>query len=593
MVKDEKFTKCRAVIDEDLMVKNGDKNFFAFIGENAIYSLARSIYPADVQRIEDAIKELEREKINIITIRMVRNDGQYRWMLVTLKKEKYHLISMELQDVSEFEDTIDNLIDDNDTITEYFSLMEYLMISYDIETDELKIFMLGSHEQINFYNGTLAEWRESKLKNGDIDEKCIPIFKDMCDDFKNGTMSFKRELKMRFFDHKDKKQWCLVKGKTVNDMQHKQVIATMSVVNPVNNTLNKGIPYVQEIKDAGTDLLNKRAITNYARKLIESQPDYPVTIAVIDIDDFKLVNDGYGHMFGDEVISNVASIVKNAVEGKGISGRIGGDEMFIIMENLNTVSSIRSVLRTIRSNVEWMYANDDDKPDITCSIGSATYPNDAKDYDSLFNLADKMLYLAKEKGRNRYIIYEEDVHGNYVKGTDKAKDTVESYYKYRKNLVVNDIIDSYCINRTESTKNVAEKIALTFGLSSIYMYDINGGRYRKYVFYGNDISFEHDGEYMYHDSYFANFREDNLMVIDNANFYERKAPMLYKSLVDNGISQSIHIDVKQDICRHRIITFNRKLHRRQWGEDDIIYLSTLGNILGKRYRYDEKNSTDN
>ena len=68
MVKDEKFTKCRAVIDEDLMVKNGDKNFFAFIGENAIYSLARSIYPADVQRIEDAIKELEREKINIIKI---------------------------------------------------------------------------------------------------------------------------------------------------------------------------------------------------------------------------------------------------------------------------------------------------------------------------------------------------------------------------------------------------------------------------------------------------------------------------------------------------------------------------------------------
>ena len=64
MVKDEKFTKCRAVIDEDLMVKNGDKNFFAFIGENAIYSLARSIYPADVQRIEDAIKNTVNVQIN-------------------------------------------------------------------------------------------------------------------------------------------------------------------------------------------------------------------------------------------------------------------------------------------------------------------------------------------------------------------------------------------------------------------------------------------------------------------------------------------------------------------------------------------------
>ncbi len=593
MVKDKKFTKCVAVIDEDLMVKNGDKNFFEFMGENAIYSLVRSIHPDDVQRIEDAIGELEKEKINIIAIRMVRNDGQYRWLLVTLRKEKDHLIKMELQDVSEFENTIDNLKEDNETITEYFSLMEYLMISYDIETDELKIFMLGSHEQINFYNGTLSEWRDSKLKNGDIDEKSIPVFKEMCDDFKNGTMSFKRELKMRFFDNKDKKQWCLVKGKTVNDMQHKQVIATMSVVNPINNNNNKGISYVQEIKDAGTDLLNKRAITNYAKTLIESQPDYPVTIAVIDIDDFKLVNDGYGHMFGDVVINNVATIVKDAVEGKGICGRIGGDEMFIIMENLKEVSEIRSVLRTIRSNVEWLYANDDDKPDVTCSIGSSTYPYDAKDYDTLFNLADKMLYLAKEKGRNRYIIYEKDVHGNYVKGTDKAKDTVESYYKYRKNLVVNDIIDTYCINQTEITENIAKKIALTFGLGSIYIYDINGGHYKKSVLYGENTTSEHDGEYMYHDSYFANFREDNLMVIDNVNFYERKAPMLYKSLIDNGISQSIHIDVKQDICRHRIVTFNRKLHGRQWAEDDIIYLSTLGNILGKRYRYDEKNITDN
>ena len=101
---------------------------------------------------------------------MVGCDGQYRWMLVTLKKDKEHLISMECQDVSEYESMIDSLKGNNDTITEYFSLMEYLMISYDIDTDELKIFMLGSHEQINFYNGTLSEWCENKINNGDVYE---------------------------------------------------------------------------------------------------------------------------------------------------------------------------------------------------------------------------------------------------------------------------------------------------------------------------------------------------------------------------------------------------------------------------------------
>lgn len=591
MVKDSNFTKCKAVIDEDLTIRNGDKNFFAFIGENAIYSLARSVHPDDIQRIEDAVAELAREQVNIIALRMVGCDGQYRWMLVTLKRDKEHLISMECQDVSEYESTIDSLKGSNDTITEYFSLMEYLMISYDIDTDELKIFMLGSHEQINFYNGTLDEWRETKINNGDIDEKSLETFYKLCDDFKNGTMSFKRELKMCFFDNKERKKWCLVKGKTVSDMSRKhQVIATMSVVNPVNGNSNKGIPYIQEIKDAGTDLLNKRAITNYARKLIESKPEYPVTIAIIDIDDFKMVNDGYGHMLGDEVINNVAGIVKNAVEGKGISGRIGGDEMFIIMENLRTKEEIRSVLRTIRNNVEWMYVNDDSKPAVTCSIGSATYPADATDYQSLFKLADKMLYLAKEKGRNRYIIYQEDLHSDYVSGKGKAKDADEFLYKYRKSSVINDIVNSYCIDHIISSTRVAEKIALTFGLASIYIYEINSGHYRKAVLYGKDIASVYDGEYMYHDNYFAGFKEDDTMIIDNISFYERKAPMMYKAFEELDINQAIHIDVKQDVCRHRIVAFNRKLHRRQWGEDDIIYLSMLGNILGKRYSYDEENS---
>ena len=177
-----------------------------------------------------------------------------------------------------------------------------------------------------------------------------------------------------------------------------------------------------------------------------------------------------------------------------------------------------------------------------------------------------------------------------MNGKGKARDTEEFFYKYRKNVVINDIVNDYCIQHIVSSQRVAEKIALTFGLGSICIYDINGGHYNKYVLYGKDNKSIYDGEYMYHDNYFACFREDNLMIIDNVNFYERKAPMLYRALIDMDINQSIHVDVKQDVCRHRIVTFNRKSNRRQWGESDIIYLSMLGNILGKRYSYDEENS---
>lgn len=109
------------------------------------------------------------------------------------------------------------------------------------------------------------------------------------------------------------------------------------------------------MKDPGTDLLNKRAITDYVRKLIDSQPGHTVTIAIIDIDDFKTINDTYGHMFGDEVLCKVADILRDAVGSRGLCGRIGGDEMFIIMEGLNDNEGIRNVLRTIRNNTKWLY----------------------------------------------------------------------------------------------------------------------------------------------------------------------------------------------------------------------------------------------
>ena len=82
---------------------------------------------------------------------------------------------------------------------------------------------------------------------------------------------------------------------------------------------------------------------------------HKVTIAIIDIDDFKSVNDTYGHMFGDEVLRDVAGILKNTVGRNGLCGRIGGDEMFIVMEHLEDDESIRTVFRTIKNNVSWSY----------------------------------------------------------------------------------------------------------------------------------------------------------------------------------------------------------------------------------------------
>ncbi|MBR1471651.1 MAG: GGDEF domain-containing protein [Lachnospiraceae bacterium] len=164
--------------------------------------------------------------------------------------------------------------------------------------------------------------------------------------------------------------------------------------------------------DEMTGLLNKQAITDFARGLTAQYPRKPFYFCLMDIDHFKTVNDTFGHMCGDEVIIDVAHIIRDSVAADGLVGRIGGDEFMLVLEKVDKKPRAREVLAKIREAVEAKYQNFRDSISITVSIGAAFYPDYASDYDELFNLADKMLYLAKTKGRNRYIIYTPEVHGD-------------------------------------------------------------------------------------------------------------------------------------------------------------------------------------
>jgi diguanylate cyclase (GGDEF)-like protein len=586
-----------ATIDEQLKIKTADEDFFDFIGQNAVYTLAHSIHPSDLIRLENAISSIGIEKENVITLRMVRNDGQYRWMLVfinehtgKLKGERY--FDLNIQDVEDYRNTIASLKGSNQRYTEYFSLMEYLMVSYDVHTDKLRIFMVGSHQQVNFYHGTLTNFKNDKIVNKEVDYKYISVFERLCDDFYHGTPSFEHELKMKLLGDVNSMEWCVIKGKTIADSAGKKhVIATMSVVNPVSKT--SGAPsIISGTRDAGTDLLNKRSITSYAQHILEASPLNPVTFIIIDIDNFKNINDHYGHMFGDQVIRDVADTIKESVEGKGIVGRIGGDEYFVILENLGSNEEKRSVLRTIRNNVSWLYKDHEDYPKITCSLGAANYPDDAVDYDSLFCIADKVLYLAKEKGKNRYVIYVPELHENYVKGGTLPEYEDAVMGKYRKVEMVNNVIIQFHKQGLKAFDEICKLIGQTFTIDSICIYDQikDKNNWSRCVLYGSMKDSKYDGYYFEQDNYIANFTYNKVLAIDNINFFECVAQNVFKAFTDMGICQAVQIIIRDYENNLRIVSFNRIKQLKKWSDTDIMYLAILGNIVGMGYCDDKKNS---
>ena len=584
------------IVSEYMNIVKADESLFMFLGEISNLIFTRVIYPSDLAKFETAIKEADEGQQIYVSIRLRGRDGVYKWMHIMIspypdrQSGKYY--SLEITDISTLKQQNDEIRAVMEMQTEFLSIIGDYLFTYDISRDSFRIILPGNGNQnIVLYEGKLGVWTTEKLDNGLVDSQSIQDFEGLCMAMASGESYFSRDIKMKIADYDNVMYWYTFKGKRILKNDDGIIIAGAVCITHGKEDKAADISVQDELRDAGTDLLNKKAITNYARKLIDKRVGHKVTIAIIDIDDFKSVNDTYGHMFGDEVLRDVAGILKKTVGRNGLCGRIGGDEMFIVMEHLEDDESIRTVFRTIKNNVSWLYHNDPRNINkITCSIGAASYPDDAKDLDTLFSIADKMLYLAKEKGKNRYIIYRPDLHERYILGENPTATTEKVFYKYRKLRIVNDFIQQY-ICHYKSKKECLEMVMSAFEMDSIFLYDMYAGT--RYVLSGNVPEYEENGEFLKEENYIPDFRDDGIKTVWNIILYERKAPHMYEAFEKMGIKQFIQVIAcvdrsKSDSCF--VISFNRNSQLNKWPEMDVDYLGIIGNVIGEEYMKEKKNN---
>ena len=582
------------LIDEKMSIVTADENFEAISGNNALFVYTRYIHPDDVSRFTEALKDYA-ESGKYIVVRMLYQTGEYHWMLTRItdggvSETRGHMYEINIIDAALITTQIDNLNSQIKRYSSYLGMCENVLFSYDILNDDFNIFMTSDgHQTLSFYRGTLNAWEEDKIKTDALGLNEVKELDGFCKALANGEKLFKREITINTLNKLGRLDKCLARGNTiVDEYGNSIVIGTIIILESSDNHVVEELNIISDMKDPGTDLLNKRAITDYVRKLIDSQPGHTVTIAIIDVDDFKTINDTYGHMFGDEVLYKVADILRDAVGSRGLFGRIGGDEMFIVMEGLNDNEGIRNVLRTVRNNTKWLYHDDPRNIKITCSIGSATYPNDAKSYDELFKIADKVLYLAKEKGKDRYIIYHEDIHREYVYGMGRIVDLNDKvFYKYHKMEVVNTIIREYKEADDARRKELIDIVAVAFNVNTIAIYDRT--ELTKHILYGDQRMTDDDGSFFKEDNYIPNFREDGIFVIDNINFFETKAPAVYKVYSEYGIVQAVQYIIGGDIKKNNnIISYGRYKLDRKWAESDMNFLAIIGDYIGRIFLKERK-----
>lgn len=138
------------------------------------------------------------------------------------------------------------------------------------------------------------------------------------------------------------------------------------------------------------------------QKCIQNEP---FCLILLDLDEFKIVNDSYGHRFGDKLLFEISVTIKQMLDAEAFIGRMGGDEFGIIL-NTGSKKEIRSILQKLHDKFANPFSIDMTDVYITASSGVCIYPEDAKDTGEIYQAADAAMYNAKRIGKNSFSFYD-------------------------------------------------------------------------------------------------------------------------------------------------------------------------------------------
>lgn len=201
----------------------------------------------------------------------------------------------------------------------------------------------------------------------------------------------------------------------VNDISKRKLNRILNYEGLASTVINNHLVTKNATMDKLTGTYIRNVVKEKLNKIINSGSKRinNFSLLMLDIDHFKAVNDTYGHMVGDKVLTALGKTLNDSLRKKDIVGRYGGEE-FIVVLNGTEKQAAMLVAEKLRRNVEKANFLGKEKP-VTISVGISSYPQDGRNMDLLVEKADKALYYSKNNGRNMVSIYDEKM------GTDAKR----------------------------------------------------------------------------------------------------------------------------------------------------------------------------
>ena len=343
--------------------------------------------------------------------RFYHKNGGFLWAMVKGRRVIHpngntYVCGM-IADISRYKSMHDELYKKLDQLNIILAQTENIIFEWDLATDS--IFFSDTWESIFGYSPVTREFGKTvSAALSHLHPDDVPVLFQHLQVLKSGAGY--QAIDARIARADGQYLWCRLRATAIRDSAGAVCKLVGIIINIDAEKRETSALKKQAERDSLTKLLNKQAAHEKVTRYLNSAADgVNCVLMIIDLDHFKHVNDQYGHMVGDSVLTQCAKAIKCLFRSDDIVARIGGDEFLVLMKDTadrelvetrcsQLISAFRSILKP------YVQAHT-----LSCSIGASFAPDHGTSYFDLFVAADRALYHAKGLGKNQYTFYDSHI----------------------------------------------------------------------------------------------------------------------------------------------------------------------------------------
>lgn len=495
-------------------------------------------------------------------------------------------VTPQADSLAEYRRTIDEL---NSRLRHYEIILaqtENVLFEWDIETDQ--VYLSETWEQIFGFPPVGQQFHQALREGSFFHPADLPLLLDRIAALENGSPNEIAEVRVSTVQ--GHYLWCRFRATALRTEEGKLTKIAGILINIDAEKQAHRLLQEKADRDALTKLLNKTAGRKQAEEYLARFPGDNAMI-IIDLDNFKEINDHYGHLFGDAVLTRTAKEIEKLFRPQDILSRIGGDEFLVLMRGVQDRQIVANRCQRLLNIFATSFRNGTTELSLGCSIGIAMSPEDGTSYYALFNHADQALYQAKARGKRAFCFYQRDMEllpsakrptsavGNTIDSDTQpglAEDNLVRYafhQLYRAedpDQVINELLDLVGRQMKVSRVYVFENSEDNRFCSNTYEWCADGIAPE----IGNlqNISYETDIPH-----YEDNFNEQGIFYVEDI----RSLPQnLYDILAPQGVKSLLHCAVRERGIFRGYIGFDECVEERLWTQDQIRLLQYFSEMLG-------------